>query len=102
MQADRAPTPLPPLSRAEPSYPKKPLPKDREPEPLTAEEDRRVRTDGDLRDLLLPAPEGAREDEGLPALDGGWVPVDDYTGLYEEDEHDGLRQTVILQARLLG
>ncbi|WP_241027683.1 hypothetical protein [Streptomyces verrucosisporus] len=36
VQADRAPTPLPPLSQAELSYPKKPLPEDEAPEPLTA------------------------------------------------------------------
>ncbi|HEX5566351.1 MAG TPA: hypothetical protein VFY14_05350, partial [Streptomyces sp.] len=71
VQADRAPTPLPPLSQAELSYPKKPLPKGQEPEPLTAEEDRRMKTDGDLRKLLVKEPKGAREQDTL--IDDGWL-----------------------------
>ncbi|MDG9702978.1 hypothetical protein [Streptomyces sp. DH37] len=77
VQADRAPTPLPPLSQAELSYPKEPLPEGEEPEPLTAEEDRRVRTDGDLRKLLLDRPKGAREPEPSPDVDG-WLSLPAY------------------------
>ncbi|MFP8960116.1 hypothetical protein ACLIYP_06010 [Streptomyces nanhaiensis] len=81
-QADRAPTPLPPLSQAELSYPKKPLPEGEGPEPLTAEEDRRVRTDGDLRKLLLDKPEGARESE-MPSESDGWLSLSGYAGEFE-------------------
>ncbi|GAA2387311.1 hypothetical protein GCM10010420_07920 [Streptomyces glaucosporus] len=49
----------------------------------------------DLRDLLIPAPEGAEEDKGLPALKGGWVPVEDYTGLYGEEDGEKLRQRLV-------
>ncbi|MEU3448647.1 hypothetical protein AB0H29_15700 [Streptomyces thermolilacinus] len=58
IQADRPPTPLPPLNQPGLAYPAKPLPKGEEPAPLTAAEDRRVKTDGDLRELLVPAPKG--------------------------------------------
>ncbi|WP_410537935.1 hypothetical protein [Streptomyces sp. KL2] len=82
VQADRAPTPLPPLSQAELSYPKKPLPEGEGPEPLTAEEDRRVRTDGDLRKLLLDRPKGARESEMTSESDG-WLPLSGYAQQFE-------------------
>ncbi|MGK5450913.1 hypothetical protein [Streptomyces radiopugnans] len=82
VQADRAPTPLPPLSQAELSYPKKPLPEGEGPEPLTAEEDRRVRTDGDLRKLLLDKPKGAREPEPSIGMDG-WLSPSAYAREFE-------------------
>ncbi|QEV15741.1 hypothetical protein CP974_13760 [Streptomyces fradiae ATCC 10745 = DSM 40063] len=69
IQADRPPTPLPPLNQPGLAYPAAPLPKGEEPHPLTAAEDRRVKTDGDLRKLLAPAPKGvdARDElGGLP------------------------------------
>lgn len=86
VQADRDPTPLPPLSQAELSYPKKPLPKDREPEPLTAEEDRRVKTDGDLRELLVKKPKGAREPDLVPD-DDGWLSPSSYALEFEHPGH---------------
>ncbi|MFP8903277.1 hypothetical protein [Streptomyces atacamensis] len=55
----------------------------------------------DLRELLIPLPEGAEEaedagksgeDGGLPPSEGGWVTVGDYTGLYEKGDRDELRQ----------
>lgn len=49
----------------------------------------------DLRDLLLPAPEGAKEDEGLPSPKGGWVTIEDYTGLYGKDDGEALRQRLV-------
>ncbi|HEX5566353.1 MAG TPA: hypothetical protein VFY14_05360 [Streptomyces sp.] len=49
----------------------------------------------DLRDLLVPAPEGAEEDKKLPALKGGWVSIEDYTGLYEKDGGEKLRQRLV-------
>ncbi|WP_308312365.1 hypothetical protein, partial [Streptomyces sp. ICN903] len=82
VQADRAPTPLPPLSQAKLSYPQKPLPEDEAPEPLTAEEDRRVRTDGDLRKLLLDRPKGAREPEPSLGTDG-WLSPSAYAREFE-------------------
>ncbi|SFJ82147.1 hypothetical protein SAMN05192584_101489 [Streptomyces pini] len=82
VQADRAPTPLPPLSQAKLSYPQKPLPEDEAPEPLTAEEDRRVRTDGDLRKLLLDRPKGTRELELSPDIDG-WLSPSAYAREFE-------------------
>ncbi|MGY1452414.1 hypothetical protein [Streptomyces sp. SS8] len=83
VQADRAPTPLPPLSQAKLSYPQKPLPEDEAPEPLTAEEDRRVRTDGDLRKLLLDRPKGAREAE-MPSESDGWLSLSGYAGNFKD------------------
>ncbi|GAA2387297.1 hypothetical protein GCM10010420_07900 [Streptomyces glaucosporus] len=85
VQADRAPTPLPPLSQAELSYPDKPLPKGKEPEPLTAGQDRRVRTDGDLRELLVKRPRGAREPD--LALDDGWLSPSAYASKFEHPDH---------------
>ncbi|MFH0243717.1 hypothetical protein ACGRHY_15100 [Streptomyces sp. HK10] len=82
VQADRAPTPLPPLSQAKLSYPQKPLSEDEAPEPLTAGEDRRVRTDGDLRKLLLDRPKGTREPELSPDIDG-WLSPSAYAREFE-------------------
>ncbi|WP_437010546.1 hypothetical protein [Streptomyces sp. enrichment culture] len=71
IQADRPPTPLPPLNQPGLAYPAKPLPKGEEPPPLTAAEDRRVKTDGDLRKLLVPRPAGA-VDQDAWWLENGW------------------------------
>ncbi|CAL9479808.1 hypothetical protein [Streptomyces sp. enrichment culture] len=68
IQADRPPTPLPPLNQPGLAYPAKPLPKGQEPPPLTAAEDRRVKTDGDLRKLLVPTPKGLDAKENLAGL----------------------------------
>ncbi|MFE6624176.1 hypothetical protein ACFZBP_21580 [Streptomyces sp. NPDC008086] len=77
VQAERRPTKLPPLSqpvveRAEGVA-----------EPLSAAEDRRVRTDGDLRELLLKRPKGAR-DPLIPAGSDGWLDLAGYADGYEE------------------
>lgn len=85
VQADRAPTPLPPLAQAKPSYPEKPLAEGEGREPLTAEEDRRLRTDGDLRELLVEEPEGARENEAY--TDDGWLSPAAYAEGFEESGH---------------
>ncbi|MFJ8664196.1 hypothetical protein [Streptomyces sp. NPDC093600] len=45
----------------------------------------------DLRKLLLPAPAGAKAD---PELDGGWVGVDQYLALYNEDDRTELKETL--------
>ncbi|MFD7321836.1 hypothetical protein ACFV9D_12270 [Streptomyces sp. NPDC059875] len=60
IQAEREPTPLPALNQPDLAYPK-PLPKGQKPAPLTAAEDRKVKTDGDLRKLLVPRPAGAKD-----------------------------------------
>lgn len=77
IQAEREPTPLPPLNQLGGlAYPK-PLTKGQEPEPLSAAEDRQVKANGDLRRLLLPRPEGARAD----GVDG-WLSLSEYVGRY--------------------
>ncbi|MFD8967536.1 hypothetical protein ACFV0C_21510 [Streptomyces sp. NPDC059568] len=83
VQADRAPTPLPMLAQPGLAYPAKSLPKGKEPEPLSAEEDSQVRTDGDLRKLLLKRPAGARESTEAGAADG-WLSLDEYARDFEE------------------
>lgn len=81
VQADREPTELPPLSQ-----PVLPQAKGPGPEPLSAAQDRRVRTDGDLRELLLPKPAGAEEAEWLRGTDG-WLDAAGYAdGYYDEGE----------------
>lgn len=76
VQADREPTKLPSLSQ-----PVLAQAKGEGPEPLSAAQDRRVRTDGDLRKLLLTKPKGARADEYLSSGDG-WMDLADYAGGY--------------------
>ncbi|MCC8479420.1 hypothetical protein LMJ41_16200 [Streptomyces globisporus] len=53
VQAEREPTPPAALSQPGLGYPAKPLSADRAPAPLPAAQDRRVKTDGDLRKLLV-------------------------------------------------
>ncbi|MCN9244166.1 hypothetical protein NGF19_25865 [Streptomyces sp. RY43-2] len=71
VQAGRPPAQLPPLSQPVVHQAKG------EVEPLTAAQDRRVKTDGDLRKLLLPRPKGARDND-YPASDDGWIELADY------------------------
>ncbi|WP_371242711.1 hypothetical protein [Streptomyces pimonensis] len=78
VQADREPTGLPPLSQ-----PVLAQSRGEAPEPLPAARDRRVRTDGDLRELLLEKPRGARE-PGWPVGEDGWMELAEYAGYYEE------------------
>ncbi|WP_262386965.1 hypothetical protein [Streptomyces sp. TRM49041] len=86
IQADRPPTPLPALSQPGLAYPAKPLPKGQEPAPLSAAEDRRAKTDGDLRKLLVPKPKGAEDADGLPA-DGTWSDLTSYALTFESDDY---------------
>ncbi|MEE1942645.1 hypothetical protein V1L54_25110 [Streptomyces sp. TRM 70361] len=90
VQAGRAPTPLPPLSQAGLSHPGEPSAKESAPAPLTAEEDRRVRTEGDLRELLLDTPGGAR-DADPPFAEDGWAFVPGYVAGHE-DPGDALQE----------
>ncbi|WP_254407227.1 hypothetical protein [Streptomyces sp. GMY02] len=82
VQAERPPTPLPMLAQPGLAYPAKPLAPGKEPEPLSAKEDSRVKTDGDLRKLLLSRPAGARENLA-PWADNGWLSVDEYAREFE-------------------
>lgn len=77
IQAERPPTPLTALSQPDLAYPAKPLPADKVPGPLPASQDRQVRTDGDLRKLLMAKPAGLREDEDTWLTDG-WASLEDY------------------------
>ncbi|HEV2347427.1 MAG TPA: hypothetical protein VGS97_25250 [Actinocrinis sp.] len=60
VQALRKPTPLPPLSVAQPVYPRSPLYVGTRPSALPANVDDATNTDGDLAALLLPTPSGAK------------------------------------------
>ncbi|MFE3073730.1 hypothetical protein [Streptomyces sp. NPDC059247] len=96
VQAEREPTPLPPLNQQGLAYPAKPLPKGQEPEPLSAKEDRQLKAEGDLRKLLLPKPEGARG-----GMDG-WMSLADYAdgfmqpdGALESDLEQKVRRIAV-------
>ncbi|WP_343245918.1 hypothetical protein [Streptomyces sp. SID5785] len=65
VQADRDPDPLPPLAQQAMTQAGGGKP----PEKLSAAQDRRVRTDGDLRKLLLPRPAGTQKADA----DQGWL-----------------------------
>ncbi|MGI5376437.1 hypothetical protein ACQEV2_19685 [Streptomyces sp. CA-251387] len=75
IQADREPTKLPPLSQSVIGRAKG------EPEPLSADRDRRVKTDGDLRKLLVERPKGAKDADSDPGTDG-WIGLAAYADLY--------------------
>ncbi|MFE6173049.1 hypothetical protein [Streptomyces sp. NPDC056464] len=78
VQADREPTKLPSLSQ-----PKLTQAKGAAPQPLSAARDRRVRTDGDLRKLLLKKPRGAKAADWLTG-DDGWMDMAAYAETFEE------------------
>ena len=81
MQADREPTRLPSLSQ-----PVLAQAEGEGPEPLSAAQDRKVKTDGDLRKLLLKTPSGAKDVTKLTG-DNGWLDIGDYANaLTESDE----------------
>ncbi|MEV8391304.1 MULTISPECIES: hypothetical protein [unclassified Streptomyces] len=83
VQAEREPTPLPVLAQPGVGYPAKSLPRGKEAEPLSAKEDTRVRTDGDLRKLLVGRPSGA--EEAFPVwLNDGWRSLHMYVLDYQE------------------
>ncbi|WP_367669716.1 hypothetical protein [Streptomyces sp. DT2A-34] len=65
VQADREPTKLPSLSQ-----PTLKQSRGEAPEPLSAARDRRVKTDGDLRKLLLKKLAGAKDADWLEGADG--------------------------------
>ncbi|MEV2216401.1 hypothetical protein AB0H86_34120 [Streptomyces sp. NPDC050997] len=78
VQADREPTRLGPLSQ-----PNLARAKGEGPEPLSAARDRRVKTDGDLRRLLLKKPSGAKDDDWLTGSDG-WMDLAEYADTHEK------------------
>ncbi|MEV5933971.1 hypothetical protein AB0L56_14830 [Streptomyces sp. NPDC052079] len=78
VQADREPTPLPPLSQ-----PVLTQAKGKAPEPLSTAQDRRLKTDGDLRKLLIKRPRSARPADWLLGEDG-WMDLAEYAGYYED------------------
>lgn len=78
IQADREPTELPSLSQ-----PSLPQAKGKRPQPLSAAQDRRVRTDGDLRKLLVERPSGARDTTSAEGVDG-WMGLDAYADGYTQ------------------
>ncbi|MFD8419053.1 hypothetical protein [Streptomyces sp. NPDC059466] len=77
VQADREPTKLPSLSQ-----PVVAQARGATPEPLSAAQDRQVKTDGDLRKLLLKRPKGAREAEWISR--DGWMDVGEYAESFEK------------------
>jgi len=77
VQAGRPPTELPPLSQPVVHQAKG------EVEPLSAAQDRRVKTDGDLRKLLLTRPRGAR-DTDLSSTGDGWMSLADYAETFDK------------------
>lgn len=83
VQADREPTALPSLSQ--PVLTQKTQQKGQEPAPLSAAQDRRVKTDGDLRKLLLKKPRGAKDNEFLLG-DDGWMRLADYASVFEDSD----------------
>lgn len=87
VQAGRAPTPLTALSQQDLAYPAKSLPADQVPDPLPASQDRQVRTDGDLRKLLIPRPAGWTDNEDAGFSSDGWMGVDDYALDFESEDY---------------
>lgn len=84
VQAARKPTALPPLSQHTLKYPKKRLSAD-DVQPLAAKHDHRVKTDGDLRELLVPKPKGTQTSKTFGSQDG-WVPLIRYARGYESPD----------------
>lgn len=88
VQAGRAPTPLTTLSQPGLGYPAKALPAGQVPDPLPASQNRQVRTDGDLRKLLIPRPAGWSEnkDMDMVSVQDGWMGVENYALDFEDED----------------
>ncbi|MFI6409126.1 hypothetical protein [Streptomyces sp. NPDC050548] len=80
VQANRAPDKLPSLSQPTLTQAKGPAP-----QPLSAAQDHRVKTDGDLRKLLLKKPSGATETL-IPLGVDGWLDLAGYAETYTEPD----------------
>lgn len=81
VQADRDPTKLPPLSQ-----PTLAQAEGKGPEPLSAKQDRKVKVNGDLRELLLTKPSGAKDADYL-GDDDGWMNLATYAHNFEKPEY---------------
>ncbi|MFE6186852.1 hypothetical protein ACFQ6U_20740 [Streptomyces sp. NPDC056465] len=99
IQAQRPPSRLPALSQTELAYPAKALPEDKIPAPLPASQDRQVKTDGDLRKLLIDRPAGWSDNEDEVLLHDGWMSVGDLArgykdegGMFEYLQESGIRR----------
>lgn len=82
IQYDREPTPLPALSQPD-LRASKVVPADARTTARSVSAHRWVKTDGDLRDLLVKKPKGAKADELRLGIDG-WVSVDEYAREYKD------------------
>ncbi|MER6130470.1 hypothetical protein [Streptomyces sp. NPDC001815] len=82
IQADREPTRLPSLSQ-----PNVGQAKGAGPEPLSAAQDRKVKTDDDLRKLLLERPKGARDGAFVTDEQGEWMSLAVYAAQYDKPDH---------------
>lgn len=85
IQVGRAPTPLPALSQPGLAYPAKALPPGKAPDPLPASQDHRIRTDGDLRKLLVDRPAGWSDDNSAPGAGNGWLRPDVYARAFKDE-----------------
>ncbi|WP_370414015.1 hypothetical protein [Streptomyces fradiae] len=81
VQAEREPTPLPPLNQVDLAYPAKPAAKGQEPPALAVADDRGLKTEGDLRKLLLPKPAGAKDVDYAP--EDHWLSASSYAEDFE-------------------
>jgi hypothetical protein len=86
VQADRAPTPLPALSQPNLAYPAEALPADKVPDPLPVSQDRQLKTDGDLRELLVSKPSEARNAR-FPFPTKGWMSLDAYAREFKSEDY---------------
>ncbi|MFE2299383.1 hypothetical protein ACFXAW_14420 [Streptomyces sp. NPDC059445] len=77
VQAHREPTRLPSLSQPVLNQAKGPGP-----EPLSAAQDHRVKTNGDLRKLLISRPKGAKSADWVG--NDGWMDLTDYAESYKK------------------
>ncbi|WP_343244328.1 hypothetical protein [Streptomyces sp. SID14446] len=82
IQADREPTRLAPLSQ-----PVVAQAKGDGPEPLSAAHDHRVKTDGDLRKLLLSRPKGTKTPDWAPEQDG-WLDLAGYASSLDHSDRE--------------
>ncbi|MFJ8827379.1 hypothetical protein ACIREE_37140 [Streptomyces sp. NPDC102467] len=78
VQAGRDPDPLPPLAQQSLSQAKG----GKAVEPLSVARDHRVKTDGDLRKLLVPRPAGAQKSDSVQ----GWMDQYGYANHFEEPD----------------
>ncbi|WP_329020760.1 hypothetical protein [Streptomyces sp. NBC_00690] len=87
IQADRDPSPLPPLSQSGLSHPDKPLPASQQPAALSAAEDSKVKVDGDLRRLLIPKPAGARVNDQAWWIQDGWTNLENFALDFDQPDY---------------